>query len=847
MIGNKAASRDNSTKKQIAAAGTNSSINQIENQINILQSSDKICDIKHCGECDKFITFCQKYQTYDSLISYDIYHCKNLEKINSIFSYLGYYYCDMMTKYDNKYVAPTLTIKSGYSEIGATKYEEYNALDFFIEQGFRKYIIIGEGGIGKSIFLSKLFYSLVEKSIKSECRIIPILANCDYFGRDDTTPQEWLNYMIKKKFPYFPMESLIHDQKNQVIFIIDALNSLQYKNKQDYYNKIASWAQFVEEYCELYPNVSFVISSREISELDFFDSNDEKLIYLSPLEPHKIKRFISLFVNNQESITKLNTLVKSHDDMHFIGVPFFLKKLIETQENATISNKTEIVLLYLKTLFDKKDKGIDVYGVSKRVDSYFGKIKIKDIKVYKISFFEVMCISAFTCQEQNKKVLNENDIENICNMLNVESIDRILSIALEERIMTKNGSVYVFSHPILQEIMAALYIHANLEENYNFNDIIPFTDSAMNIEILPHLYNMQNKKDYFIDILIDNNELIYAAECVINNGEMLKNKVANSIINYLQNPKEEINIEDIHNLGLYLGSIGDLRFNLKGEYIEPPLSRVSMLNNISVSAYPVTNSEFQKFIDDNGYLNEVYWTEAKEANWFDYETILHKIFDFWSEIRLRFNSNENALIDFCREQAVDIKQSACLVWFLSIPDFDLKTMLREIYKKEKYLQPLFWNDPRYNNPSQPVVGVSYYEVKAYCNWLSDKTGKKYRLLSCYEWETISRAQTRKYVFYEDINDTNCNTIETTVNGVLPVGVLYKNRTSEGIFDLNGNIFEWTDTVYRDNSDPIQKQYVVKGGSWIQGNERATSAYVGRAKAWCRNLDVGFRVCLDESN
>lgn len=139
-----------------------------------------------------------------------------------------------------------------------------------------------------------------------------------------------------------------------------------------------------------------------------------------------------------------------------------MKKLIETQKNdGEISNKTDIVLLYLKTLFDKKDKGIDIYGVSKRVDSYFGEIKVKDIKVNEISFFEIMCVSAFTCQKQNKKVLNENDIESICNMLNVESIDRILAIALEEHIMIKNGSVYVFSHPILQEIMAALYIHAS--------------------------------------------------------------------------------------------------------------------------------------------------------------------------------------------------------------------------------------------------------------------------------------------------------------------------------------------------------------------------------------------------
>ena len=107
-------------------------------------------------------------------------------------------------------------------------------------------------------------------------------------------------------------------------------------------------------------------------------------------------------------------------------------------------------------------------------------------------------------------------------------------------------------------------------------------------------------------------------------------------------------------------------------------------------------------------------------------------------------------------------------------------MLRDLYREEKYSQPLLWNDPRYNNPSQPVVGVSYYEVQAYCHWLSYKTGKKYRLLHQDEWEVISRAEKHKYIFDGDISNINCNTIESTVDEILPVGVLFKNQTPEGI-------------------------------------------------------------------
>lgn len=827
--------------KSKAITGDNSNVTQI-GTLNVLENFKGTFTVNHCGNCNKFIEYCHNRGIENFRLTDGLHHCKNLEKISNISSYILYHYDILMNRHVD-YIKPTLTIMEGNSDIGATVYEEYDHMDFFIEHGFHKYLVIGEGGIGKSTFLSELFYTLIVHSLEKDCTIIPLWVNCDYFGRDNVSPHEWLYHSLSKKFPYLPIESLIRNQKNQVIFLIDALNSLQYTNEDDYIDKIASWSQFVEEYCDLYNNVSFVISSREMVELNCFDSSDEKRVYLLPLSPKKIGEFIGLFVKEQKAQERLNTLVNSHSDMRFIGIPFFLKKLIETQErNVNVNNKTEIVLLYLKTLFDKNDKSRG--EILKQKNVCFGQIHCNDIKVNEVSFFEVMFLAAFICQKQNKKVLNEDDIKSICECFNAENIDKILSIALEEHIMEKNGSVYSFSHPILQEILTAIHIHKNLNENYSCDDIILFNDKAMNIEVLPHLYNMENNKEYFIKLLIERGEIIYAAECVVNNGENLKKVVVNSIISTLET---SVDIKTISTLSPYLGLIGDTRFNLKSDYIEPNLTTVAMLDGLKISIYPVTNLEFKKFIDDRGYKNEIYWSEAINDNWFNYDIIQQKMFEFWSNIRYRFNNNENALIDFCREQAVDIEQCACLAWFLSVSDSDLMALLRDLYREEKYLQPLLWNDPRYNNPSQPVVGVSYYEVKAYCHWLSDKTGKKFRLLHQEEWEVISRAEKYKYVFDGDVSNINCNTIESKINEILPVGVLFKNRTPEGIFDLNGNIFEWTDTIYRDHTDPLQRQYIVKGGSWIQGKERATSKYVGRAKTWCRNLDVGFRVCLDEND
>lgn len=53
--------------------------------------------------------------------------------------------------------------------------------------------------------------------------------------------------------------------------------------------------------------------------------------------------------------------------------------------------------------------------------------------------------------------------------------------------------------------------------------------------------------------------------------------------------------------------------------------------------------------------------------------------------------------------------------------------------------PPFWTDSNFHRPDQPVVGVSWYDAIAYCDWLSAETQRAYRLPTEAEWERAARA------------------------------------------------------------------------------------------------------------
>ena len=266
-----------------------------------------------------------------------------------------------------------------------------------------------------------------------------------------------------------------------------------------------------------------------------------------------------------------------------------------------------------------------------------------------------------------------------------------------------------------------------------------------------------------------------------------------------------------------------------------------------IARYPVTNAQFTFFIENEGYERPEYWTEAGRQ---------------WR----RGEGEGWGRPPECRDQ------------------------------------PMFWHDPRFNRPNQPVVGITWYEAVAYCGWLTGRMRESadqradesangwawpnellqeicdlrfvVRLPSEAEWEKAARgglfldgdekqrepnlSPQRTWTWEGEWDENKANTWEGRVQVTTPVGLYPAGRSPYGVLDMLGNVWEWTNTrwgtdwwkpdyglPYRsgEREDPEGAFLrVLRGGSWLhKRRDGARCAYRNRAGPDRWSDDVGFRL------
>jgi formylglycine-generating enzyme required for sulfatase activity len=190
--------------------------------------------------------------------------------------------------------------------------------------------------------------------------------------------------------------------------------------------------------------------------------------------------------------------------------------------------------------------------------------------------------------------------------------------------------------------------------------------------------------------------------------------------------------------------------------------------------------------------------------------------------------------------------------YVDVPEF---WMGKYVVTQQQW-QAIMGNEPSYfKGKNRPVERVSWNDATKFCQKLSKKTGRDYRLPSEAEWEYACRAgTTTPFYFGETITGelANYRASETYADEqkgeyrkhTTPVGQFPPNAF--GLYDMHGNVYEWCQDVWHSSYDGAP----VDGSAWVNGGDSSLRVVRGGSwyfyPRWCRSADR-FNCNSDEAD
>ena len=339
--------------------------------------------------------------------------------------------------------------------------------------------------------------------------------------------------------------------------------------------------------------------------------------------------------------------------------------------------------------------------------------------------------------------------------------------------------------------------------------------------------------------------------------------------------------------GLILGRIGDPRFPVEeindvkvilptmvdvpaGEYLigspaddkdafegESPPTKVK-LDAFQIGKWSVTNAEYACFMQAGGYKNEAYWQTDMASHWLKGEEVAGGQFATWNNLRKQITN------DWPFNWRVRLKQTGkfsqdqldLFEFIAGASEEEFKEFLGKYLVGKSRSQPDYWDDARFNNPSQPVVGITWFEAQAYCNWLSEITNRLYRLPTEAEWEAAARGlpkqgKTYIYPWGDEWADAKANSVEGRVQKTSSVGAYTAsgNLGPFGTEEQAGNVWNWTSSLYlpypynaeKSEIKKVKGERILRGGCWVVGEKHLRCAYRLTNVPDFFDVNIGFRL------
>jgi hypothetical protein len=224
--------------------------------------------------------------------------------------------------------------------------------------------------------------------------------------------------------------------------------------------------------------------------------------------------------------------------------------------------------------------------------------------------------------------------------------------------------------------------------------------------------------------------------------------------------------------------------------------------------------------------------QSKEYNeaWID--NLKQKVHDLESSVWLLQQENKRLK----NQSELGVKMTITMVKIPASQEIKSFRIGKYPVTQEQYQAVMGVNPSHFQgNPQNPVESVSYDDAQAFCEKLSQITGKNYRLPTVSEWEYACRAGTvTGYYFGDDYHQLRDYAwyFDNSQGTTHPVGLKLPNAW--GLYDMHGNVWEW-----------CQKDFHLRGGSWGSLSTFCRSAFrYSSLRRDDRTVVSGFRVVCD---
>jgi len=151
-------------------------------------------------------------------------------------------------------------------------------------------------------------------------------------------------------------------------------------------------------------------------------------------------------------------------------------------------------------------------------------------------------------------------------------------------------------------------------------------------------------------------------------------------------------------------------------------------------------------------------------------------------------------------------------------------------------------EARFSGDDRPRENVNWYEAMAFAGWLGNLLQMKISLPTIAQWQRAAKGDDdRYYPWGDEFDEEHCNTLETGLKSTTPVDRYHKGVGPYGVYDMAGNIWEWTLNTAAAADAGRDFRRAVAGGSFVSPCDRAQTSFRYYLDPRVRYSSIGIRL------